>query len=73
MQNKVDIFNVNFDDIPFWRKPRSECPWGQLWVLRSFMCTTSERLLANKGHYCLPRLLGSSNGQRAWNFREDDP
>jgi len=21
MQNKIDIFNVKFDDIPFWRKP----------------------------------------------------
>ena len=29
-QNKIDIFNVNFDDIPFWRKPRSECPWVSL-------------------------------------------
>ena len=21
MQNKIDIFNVKFDGIPFWRKP----------------------------------------------------
>ena len=33
---------------------------GQPWVLRSFMCTASERLLANKGHYCARGISGKT-------------